>query len=283
MIRPRDVAHAPDRRYACDALPAIVIAAAMSACASPSMSSPSATAVAALAPTGLLRAAINFGNPVLATKDPASGEPRGVSVDLARELAKRLGVPVTLVTYVAAGKVTADARANVWDVAFVAIDPARAVDIDYSAPYVLIEGAYAVPRDSPIRANEDVDRPGHRVVVAAGSAYDLYLSRKLKAAELVRTPTSQGPVPAMLAERYDVAAGVRQQLEADSARLTGVEVLPGRFMVIRQAMAIPKGRIDGARYVAAFVEEMKATGFVAASLRIGGVEGATVAPAREGN
>jgi len=242
------------------------------------MSRPPAAAVAELAPTGTLRAAINFGNPVLATKDASTGLPRGVSVDLARELATRMGVPVAFVTYAAAGKVTADARANVWDIAFVAVDPARAVDMDYSAPYVLIEGAYAVPRGSPIRSNGDVDRAGHRVVVAAGSAYDLYLSRELKQAELVRTPTSQGPVPAMLAEHYEVAAGVKQQLEADAKRLSGVELLAGRFMVIRQAMATPRDRTEGARFLAAFVEEMKASGFVGAALERSGVEGAIVAP-----
>jgi polar amino acid transport system substrate-binding protein len=242
------------------------------------MSRPAAVAIAELAPSGTLRAAINFGNPVLATKDAATGEPRGISVDLARELATRLGVPVAFVKYSGAGKVTADARANAWDVAFVAIDPARAVDMDYSTPYVLIEGAYAVPKGSPIRANADVDRAGHRVVVAAGSAYDLYLSRELKVARLVRTPTSQGPVPAMLAEHYEVAAGVKQQLEADARRLAGVELLDGRFMVIRQAIATPKGRSEGARFLAAFVEEMKASGFVRAGLEKSGVEGAIVAP-----
>ena len=237
-----------------------------------------AAAVADLAPSGTLRAAINFGNPALATKDAGTGEPRGVSVDLARELAGRLGVPVEFVTYAAAGKVAADAHANVWDIAFVAIDPARAVDMDFSAPYVLIEGAYAVPRGSPIRGNDDVDRAGHRVVVAAGSAYDLFLSRELKLAELVRTPTSQGPVRAMLSDHYEVAAGVKPQLEADAKRLSGVAVLSGHFMVIRQAMATPKGRPDGARYLADFVDEMKATGFVAAALQRSSVAGAIVAP-----
>ncbi len=234
--------------------------------------------VAQLAPTGTLRAAINFGNPVLAMKDPATGEPRGVSVDLARELAKRLGVPLALVTYTAAGKVVADARANVWDIAFVAIDPARAVDMDYSSPYVLIEGAYAVPRGSPIQGNADVDRAGNHVVVAPGSAYDLYLSRELKHAQIVRTATSQAPVATMMAERYEVAAGVKQQLEVDVKRIPDVRLLDGRFMVIRQAVATPTGRPEGARYLAEFVEEMKASGFVAEGLRRSGVEGAVVAP-----
>ena len=261
------------------AVRALLVVGMVAACATPPMTHTTSPAtVAALAPTGTLRAAINFGNPVLATKDPATGEPRGVSVDLAREIAKRLGVPLALVTYTAAGKVVADARANVWDIAFVAIDPARAVDMDYSAPYVLIEGAYAVPHDSAIRTNSDVDRAGNRVVVAAGSAYDLYLSRELKLAQIVRTATSQAPVGTMMAERYEVAAGVKQQLESDAKRLPDVRLLDGRFMVIRQAMATPTGRLEGARYLADFVEEMKASGFVAEGLRRSGVEGATVAP-----
>ena len=234
-------------------------------------------AVADLAPTGKLRAAINFGNPVLATRDTATGEPRGVSVDLARELGKRIGVPVELVLYPAAGKVVEGLKANAWDIAFVAIDPARAVDIDFTAPYVIIEGAYLVPGDSPIRDNSEVDRDGVRIVVGAGSAYDLYLSRELKRARLVRAPSSPVVVDTMVAQTLDVAAGVKQQLEADAKRVPGVRLLPGRFMTINQAMAVPRGRDAGARYVRGFIEEMKASGFVAQALARHGVEGAAVA------
>ena len=290
LTRARSVARSAATRYAsrvtAAAAPtrrggwlALVAAAMLAACATPPMNHAASPAVvAALAPTGTLRAAINFGNPVLATKDPATGEPRGVSVDLARELAKRLGVPMVPVTYTAAGKVVGDARANAWDVAFVAIDPARAVDMDYSAPYVLIEGAYAVPRGSTIRENAEVDRAGNRVVVATGSAYDLYLSRELKHAQIVRTATSQAPVATMMAERFEVAAGVKQQLESDANRIPDVRLLDGRFMVIRQAMATPAGRPEGARYLAEFIEEMKVSGFVAGALGRSGVDGAAVAP-----
>jgi polar amino acid transport system substrate-binding protein len=249
------------------------------ACTSAPAVSPAPTAaVAELAPTGRLRAAINYGNPVLAFKDPATGEARGVSVDLSRELARRLGVPLEMVYYDAAGKVTDSARSGAWDIAFVAVDPARAVDLDFSAPYVVIEGVYAVPRDSPIRANADVDRDGIRVAAARGSAYDLYLSRELKRAQIVRAPTSAAVVDMMLAQKLDVAAGVRQQLEADAKRVPGVRMLDGRFMVINQAMATPTGRPAGLRYLATFVEEMKASGFVADSLQRNGVAGAAVAP-----
>jgi polar amino acid transport system substrate-binding protein len=238
-----------------------------------------AESVAALAPGGKLRAAINFGNPVLATRDQATGEPRGVSVDLARELGRRLGVPVELILYPAAGKVVEGLKEGTWDIAFLAIDPARAVDIDFTAPYVIIEGAYLVPADSPIRDNSEVDRDGVRVVVGAGSAYDLYLARELRRAQLVRAPSSPVVVDTMVAQRLDVAAGVKQQLEADAKRVAGVRLLGGRFMVIEQAMATPKGRAGGASYLAAFVEEMKASGFVAAALARHGIAGATIAPA----
>lgn len=251
----------------------------LGACAMSTLTVPSPRgATAELAPSGKLRAAINFGNPVLATKDPRSGETRGVSVDLARELARRLGVPLELVTFPAAGKVVEALGANAWDVAFLAIDPERAREMDYTAAYVIIEGAYLVPKGSAIRANADVDRDGVRVAVGAGSAYDLYLTRELKRAKIVRAPSSPAVVDTMKAQSLEVAAGVKQQLEADARRVGDVRLLEGRFMVIQQAMAVPKGRAAGARYVAGFVEEMKASGFVAAALTRHGIEGAAVAP-----
>ena len=233
--------------------------------------------VSDLAPGGKLRAAINFGNPILAARDPATGEPRGVSVDLSRELARRLGVPVEFVTYDAAGRVVEGLKTGAWDVAYVAIDPARAVDIAYSPPYVVIEGAYLVRDGSPIRSNAEVDRAGVRVAVGKGSAYDLYLTRTFKQATILRAPTSPAVVDYFLAERLEVAAGVRQQLEMDAKRVAGLRVLDGRFMVINQAMGIPKGRSRGLEYLRGFVEEMKADGFVARSLERHRIEGAMVA------
>ena len=243
-------------------------------------SSPPAAARAELAPAGKLRPAINFGNPVLANRDATTGDPRGVSVDIARELVRRLDVEIVLVPYSAAGKVVDDARANVWDVAFVAIDPKRAVDMDYSAPYVIIEGAYLVRDGSAIRSNADVDRDGVRISVGRGSAYDLFLSRELKHATLVRTSVSQGATDQMLAQDLEVTAGVKQQLQADASRVPGVHLLDGRFMVIEQAMATPKGRPEGARYLVAFIEELKANGFVADALKRHAIEGAAVAPGK---
>jgi polar amino acid transport system substrate-binding protein len=237
------------------------------------------SAVSDLAPMGKLRAAINFGNPVLASKNPETGEPIGVTVDLSRELARRLGVPLEIVPYTAAGKVVDDAKNGVWDVAYVAIDPLRGEEMIQSPPYVMIEGSYLVPADSQIRGNAEVDREGIRIVVGKGSAYDLFLSREIKHATLVRVPTSPEVVSSMAAQKLEVAAGVKQQLEADAKRIGGMRMLAGHFMVINQAMAVPKSHDAGGKYVRNFIEEMKSSGFVANALARNHIEGAAVAPA----
>ncbi|HEY2187068.1 MAG TPA: transporter substrate-binding domain-containing protein [Caldimonas sp.] len=235
--------------------------------------------VARLAPTGVVRAAINLGNPVLAGIDPASDSPRGVSIDLARELGGQLGVEVELVVVDTAGKAVEAVTQERADVGFFAVDPERGAAIAFTAPYLLIEGCYLVRDDSPLRENGDVDRTGHVVIVGKDSAYDLHLSRELKLATIVRSPTSATVVDDFLAREADVAAGVRQQLEQDAARIGGVRMLDGRFMVIRQAMATPRSRGDGAaQHLRRFVDEMKASGFVSRSLVRHGIRGATVAP-----
>lgn len=236
-------------------------------------------AASELGATGKLRAAINYGNPILAGRG-ADGAPKGVSVDLAREAARRLGLPIELVTFSSAGNVVQAVKAQQVDLAFVAIDPVRAADMEYTAPYVIIEGAYLVRNASPLQRNEDVDRPGTRVTVGRGSAYDLYLTRELKSASLVRAPTSPAVVDMFLAENHEVAAGVKQQLEADAKRVGGVRLLPGRFMVIEQSMGVPKGRLAAQAWLSGFIEEMKASGFVAQALERHGIQGASVAPAR---
>jgi len=237
-----------------------------------------AALLAAFAPQGRLRAAINLGNPLLAHRDPAS-RLGGVSVDLAEAFAEQLGVEVELVAFDNAGK-SVDAVTNeAADIGFFAIDPLRGAGIAFTAAYVLIEGCYAVRDDSPLQANEEVDRAGQRVGVGKGSAYDLYLTRELRHAEIVRAPTSQAVVDLFIAQHLDVAAGVRQQLEADIARVGGMRLLPGRFMVIQQAMGVPKSRgAEATAHLAAFVEAMKADGFVARSLGRHRIEGASVAP-----
>jgi polar amino acid transport system substrate-binding protein len=251
-------------------------AAALAGCPS-NPAAPTAAARAELGASGALRAAINFGNPILATRGEG-GQPRGVSVDLAQEAGRRLGLPVELVTFTSAGNVVEAVKERKVDLAFVAIDPVRAADMEYTAPYVIIEGAYLVRSASPLQRNEEVDRAGTRVAVGRGSAYDLFLTRELKAATLVRAPTSPEVTDFFLAQNLDVAAGVRQQLEADARRVAGVRLLPGRFMVIQQAMGVPKGRTAAQAWLSAYIEEMKATGYVAAALQRHRIEGAAVAP-----
>ena len=234
---------------------------------------------AAFAPTGRLRASINLGNPILANRNAATHEVGGVSVDLAHELAQRLGLPLDLVVFDAAGKSVEAVTAEQADFGFFAVDPVRGQGIAFTAPYVLIEGSYLVRTGSPLQANEEVDRAGTRVVVGKGSAYDLHLTRELKAATIERAPTSPTVVDVFVETQADVAAGVKQQLESDLARFPAHRLLPGRFMVIQQAMGLPKGRsAEAVAYLKAFVEEMKACGFVAQALQRHGIEGASVAP-----
>jgi polar amino acid transport system substrate-binding protein len=254
----------------------LLVSALLVSCATVPIVPPGARAD--LAPTGKLRAALNYGNPVLAQKDPASGEPRGVSVELARELGRRLGVPVELITYAAAGKVFDALKTGAWDIAFLAIDPARATGIAFTAPYVVIEGTYLVPADSPLRTIQDVDRDGVRIAVGNKSAYDLYLTRTLKRAQLVRVTTSPEAVDLFLKDKLEAAAGVKQPLVQFAKTHPNVRVMDGRFMVIEQAMGTPKGREAGMLYLREFVEEMKTSGFVARGLEKSGQVDATVAP-----
>jgi polar amino acid transport system substrate-binding protein len=237
--------------------------------------------ISAFAPTGRLRASINLGNPILANRNPQTGEAAGVSVDLAREFARRLGIEIELVVLDTAGKSVETVRSEQADIGFFAIDPLRGEGILFTAPYVLIEGSYLVRANSPLENNDEVDNAAHRVTVGAGSAYDLYLTRALKHAKIARAPSSPAVVETFLAENHDVAAGVKQQLEFDAARNPGLRLLPGRFMVIEQAMGTPKSRGQQAvDCLAAFVEEMKASGFVADALNRHGIQGAAVAPLR---
>ncbi|WP_286937317.1 ABC transporter substrate-binding protein [Achromobacter sp. UBA4530] len=235
--------------------------------------------LSAFAPTGVLRASINLGNPILANTDPATGQPGGVSVDLATELARRLDVKLELVVFKSAGESVNAVAAEQADVGFFAIDPLRGEQIAFTAPYVVIEGAYLVRQDSPIVNKDEVDRAGHRVVVGKGSAYDLYLTRELKQAEIFRAPTSPAVVDTFVQENMEVAAGVKQQLEADAQRLGGLRLLDGHFMLIRQAMGVPKSRgANASAYLAAYVEAMKKSGFVAEALARHKIQGAAVAP-----
>ncbi len=232
-----------------------------------------------LAPTGKVRAAINLGNHVLAQKDAKTGEPKGITPDLARELARRLGVPVELVIFDSAGAVFAAGKKGAWDIAFIAIEPVRAAEIEFTAPYVIIDGTYMVTAASPLKTVADVDHSGKRVAVNVGSAYDLYLTRNLKSATLVRGDGAKGPdaFDIFTKDKLDAVAGVRQALAAYADTHAGMRIMDDRFMDIRQAMATPKGRLAGVGYLKTFVEDMKASGFVAAALKRSG-QSAEVAP-----
>lgn len=234
-------------------------------------------AIRELAPKGQLRAAINYGNPVLAKRLPEE-QAGGVSADLARGLAQRLGLEVEFVSFDTAGKVADTAQDDVWDIAFLAIDPKRAETISYAAPYVLIEGTYMVKQGSPIKTVEDVDQNGVTVAVGEGAAYDLFLSRTLKRAEIVRYPLSEDAIERFDQDGVSTVAGVRQPLNTHAGKFDGYRVLEGHFTVIQQAMGCPKGRDKAAALVHRYLEFAKASGMVAEGLRRSGEGDATVAP-----
>ena len=231
-----------------------------------------------LAPAGTLRAGINFGNVLLTKKDPATGEPGGVAVDMARELARRLNVPIQIVPYDSAGALADAAGSGVWDVGFLGAEPQRANEIDFTAAYAEIESTYLVPPGSPIQRLEEVDRPGVRIAIAAKSAYDLYLSRNLKSATLERAAGADVAFRRMIDEKLDAMAGLRPVLVTYVEKLPGSRVLDGSFSSVQQAAGTPKGRPAGAAYLREFIEDAKQSGFVAQSIEKNGVRGLTVAP-----
>ena len=234
-----------------------------------------------MAPTGVLRAGINIGNPVIAQRDAQGGNPRGVGPALAALLAKQVGVPVRYVVYETAGRLADGAKDKDWDVAFLAIDPARAIDIEFTAAYVHIEGTYMVASESPMNDVADFDREGLKIAVGLKTAYDLFLSRELKRSQLVRAESSAAAIDLYMNGGLDAVAGVRQPLETSAAKHRGFRVIKGSFMVIRHAAGVPRGRPAAARYLADFIEEAKASGFVARALRESGVADVTVAPPRD--
>jgi polar amino acid transport system substrate-binding protein len=231
-----------------------------------------------LAPTGKMRVGINYGNPVLAARDPAGGELRGVAVDLARELGRRVDLPVELVGYDAAGKMVEGLKTGAWDIAFLAVDPGRETEISFTPPYIEIEGTYLVPSGSPLQTIADVDRKGVRIALAAGAAYDLFLSRNLQHAQPVRAPDPKAAFELLVTGKVEALAGVKQTMLTNAGRLPGSRVLDGRFMAIGQALGIPKGRDAGAQYLREFIEDVKASGLVARAIEKAGVRGVSIAP-----
>jgi polar amino acid transport system substrate-binding protein len=238
----------------------------------------SSAARADLAPTGRLRAGINYGNAILATRDPASGESRGVAIDLTRELGRRLGVPVELVAYESVAPMVDAAKAGAWDMAFLGADPARAGEISFTAAYLELEATYLVPAGSRLGAVADVDREGVRVAAPARAAYELFLSRSLERAQLVRAPSADAAFDLLVTGEVDALAGLRQALIRPAETLPGSRMLGGRFMAVQQAVGVPRGRDAGIAYLRGFVEEAKASGLVARAIEKIGARGVFVAP-----
>ncbi|WP_162787242.1 transporter substrate-binding domain-containing protein [Notoacmeibacter marinus] len=233
--------------------------------------------LAELAPKGRLRAAINLGNVALARQGDG-GQLAGISPDLARELARQTGLELETIIYEGAGKTFADVDSEVWDVAFLAVDETRARKVDYTAPYVEIEGTYAVPVDSPFQEMDQLDVPHAKILVAQNSAYDLYLSTALKAAEIVRAETPGASLDQFDRGGHDAVAGVRQTLEARYANRDDIYILPGSFISIHQAMCAPKGRPLALAALSSFIEEAKSSGFIAERLRANGDDTVKIAP-----
>ena len=231
-----------------------------------------------LAPAGKLRAGINYSNFLLASKDPVTGEPRGIAVELAREVARRLDVPVEFVTFETAGLMADAVKANAWDIAFLANEPERANEISFTAPYLEIEANYLVPDGSPIRSMVEVDRDGVRIAIADKSAYDLFLSRTLAHATLVRAQRMGGSYELFLAEKLDVLAGIKPWLMTIAEKLPGSRILDEPFMTVQQCIGIPRGRESGAAYLREFAEDVKASGFLAGTMSRLGLRGVSIAP-----
>ena len=242
------------------------------------MPDPSSAVVSQLVPTGTLRAAINFGNPLLTARDPATGAPSGIALDIVHELGRRLGVPVAIVGYEGPGILADAVKSNAWDVGLIGAEPQRAQDIAFTAAYLEIEATYLVPPGSPLRTIADVDRDGVRIAVLARSAYELYLSRNLKHAQLVGEKSFDATFKRFSADQLDAIAGLRAQLVDDLEKLPGSRLLDGRFTAVQQAVGTPRERDAGAEYLREFVEDIKASGFVARTIEKNGVRGVSVAP-----
>ena len=238
-----------------------------------------AAAKTELTPTGKLRVALNMSNFLLINKEKLDGQPNGIVPDLAKELARRLGVPVEFTGYESPGKVADAATTGVWDVAFLGAEPARANVIDFTAAYLEIQATYLVPPGSPIKTQADVDREGVRISISARSAYDLYLERTLKHAQLIRVEGIEASWQQFVAKKLDALAGLLPRLVMDLEKMPGARILDGRFTAIQQAIGTPKGRNAAAAYLRAFAEEAKSAGMVAVAIERHAVRGVTVAAA----
>ncbi len=233
---------------------------------------------AELAPKGVLRAGINMSNFLLVTGRTPEGDPTGVSPDMAAEVARRLGVPLKLVPFKSPGELADEAGNDVWDIGNIGAEPQRAATIAFSAAYCEIESTYLVPAGSPITSIDQVDKPGIRISVTGRSAYGLWLENNIKHATLVRTDTLDSSFDKFVAEKLEVLAGLKPRLLSDIEKLPGARILPGQFSAVQQAMGTPKKNTKAAVWLAAFVEEAKASGFVQSLIDKHKVKGLSVAP-----
>ncbi|MSQ60066.1 MAG: transporter substrate-binding domain-containing protein [Betaproteobacteria bacterium] len=233
---------------------------------------------AELAPNAKLRVGINYGNFLLVTNYVSGTEPRGVAPDLGRELARRLGVPIEFVVFDSAGKLAGAGKTGAWDVAFLGNEPQRAHEIAFTAAYLEIPVTFLVPAGSAIRTIADVDREGVRVAVARQSAYDLYLTRNLKHAQLVRTEGIDGSYDLFINEKLEVLAGLKPRLVTDAEKLPGSRVMEGQATSVKQSIGTLHGRETGSKYLREFAEDVKASGLVARLIAQYGVRGVSVAP-----
>ncbi len=232
-----------------------------------------AAARSILAPNGILRAGINMSNGLLVTGKTPSGDPIGVSADMAAEVAKRLGVQLKLIPFPSPGELGDKANDDVWDIGNIGAEPSRAKTIDFTAAYAEIEATYLVPAGSPIKKIEDVDKKGVRIAISERSAYDLYLTRTLKNAELVRVRGGAAAFELFLKDKLDALAGLRPGLLDDIKKAPGAKILDGQFTAVQQAIGVRKGKDAAFKFLKDFVEECKANGTVAKLIEKHGVKG----------
>jgi polar amino acid transport system substrate-binding protein len=229
------------------------------------------------APTGTLRVGLNMSNFLLTRTDAANGKPLGVAHDLGQELARRLGLPLQFVPHPNPGALADAANKNIWDVGFLGAEPQRANEIDFTAAYVEIESTYLVPAGSALKHANEVDRKGIRIIVPAKAAYELYLSRTINHAELIKEAGADASFKRFVDEKFDALAGLKPRLISDQAKLPGSVIVEGSFTAVQQAAGVPKGRANAAKYLAAFIEDVKASGLVAKAIAENQVVGLSIA------
>jgi polar amino acid transport system substrate-binding protein len=234
--------------------------------------------IAELAPTGVLRAGINLSNFLLVTGTSPMGDPEGVSPDMAREVAKRLGVPVKYVPFKTPGELADAAAKGIWDIGLIGAEPQRADTITFTAAYAEIEATYLVPAGSPLKTIADIDAAGVRIAVTGRSAYGLWLDRNIKHAELIRTETIDSAYEQFVRDKLDALAGLKPRLLSDVEKLPGARIIDGRFTSVQQAIGTPRKNTASAGFLRDFVEEAKASGLVARFIQRHKVRGLSVAP-----